>query len=145
MLWLFPVLFVLFIIFFIGWYIGQSVPDEIVPSKAYLRLGMDLLLLLIIAFAIASFGQVILALCVVAALILARVFFPTRFAYAPLSGIVLGTTVLLSSDAAVSLLILTSLLNFLVGATSGGRRELLLHALWQPVCAILVWFVISLL
>jgi len=132
------ILFILFITFLLGWYTGQSVQDEIVPSRKYLEFGIDVLLLLMIALALFNYGQRTLAIVVVLALIVCRRFFSFSYAYAPISGVVLGAATLLAADMQIIILTLCLLMNFLLGATA--KQKLLLKVgVMQPIVAFVLF------
>ena len=112
--------------------------DEIVPSRKYLEFGIDVLLLLMIALALFNYGQRTLAIVVVLALIVCRRFFSFSYAYAPISGVVLGAATLLAADMQIIILTLCLLMNFLLGATA--KQKLLLKVgVMQPIVAFVLF------
>jgi hypothetical protein len=140
----FIILFLLFIVFFIGWRVGGRVQDEIVPSRKYLHMGIDLSLLLIISITFLSFGHRALALAVPVVLIIGRRFFPFDYVYAPMSGIILAAVSLLAAEQQIIVVCITLVMNFLIGAMADPKRggALLKNAVWQPIVGALFLLVL---
>ena len=114
----FAILFMLLATFFIGWKVGASVQDEVVPARKYLQFGIALIAL-IIAFLVLrtrvlEFWLIMLCIACAAILVAAR---KLPWLTAALGGVLCGFALfapLVQADVAV----LSLLLNYLLGATS---------------------------
>ena len=140
------ILFILAIAFFLGQRTGKSVPDEVGPEKKgqktarrYVLFGIDVLLIMMLSFALYAYGQYFLAfLCIL--LIFARKYLLQS--YAMMSGIVIGAVMLLSLDAQVIILTLCLLGNFLLGAVE--QKTATRNAIIQPAIALVFFGILSL-
>lgn len=132
------ILFILAITFFIGQRTGKSVPDEVVPARRYLVFGIDVLLIIMLAYALFSYGQLWLALLSVL-LIFARKYL--LLSYASVSGIVIAAASLLAIDAQLIILTLCLVGNFLLGAVEQTRVKQ--NALIQPIVALALFVILQ--
>ena len=137
-----PVLFILYIAFFLGYYVGKSVPDEIKPAQRYWNMTLDVLLLLMTAMTFLSYGYVLLAFIIPAILLVARYFAPLP--YTTLTGILLAATIYLSTPVQLIIIVLCLTLNFAIGATTD-KKKLFKTTLWQPGIAIALLLITYLL
>jgi hypothetical protein len=136
------ILFILYVAFFIGWRVGRSVPDEVSGAGKYMRIAVDVLLLLTIItlmfFDMALWSVILLALGIGVR------FFYERLRFA-VSGIVLGLAVLAPIELQYVIVVLCLLQNYLYGVTEENSQKLLLASMWQPIVGIIVGLIVPLL
>jgi hypothetical protein len=141
MLGFIAIAFTLYIVFFIGWNVGNSVPDEIIPSRRYLEIGIDLLLLAMLCIVLFGFGHYLAATLILVAVLAARYFLPFTYVYAPLSGVLLAASTLLPAQVQVAVAVLCLALNFLLGATS--KLKVLMRSILQPLAAVALALILA--
>lgn len=136
------ILFILSVACAIGWRVGRNVPDEVEFGGEYLHLGLDVLLMLIIAMTLYGFGYLFAALFVIV-LVFARKLFP--YISMPVVGIALALTTFHAQQVQIIIFTLALLLNFLFGVTMEDRVGILKRGLWQPGIALALFILLRLL
>ena len=136
------IFFILLSAFLIGAHVGKMVPDEIMPGRKHLAMGIDVLFLLAIAVALIEFGRIFVAAAAIALFLAARRFFPFDYAHAPVSGIVAGAALFLPAAQASAVLVIVLVQNFLLGATIS-KKLLARTALLQPLATAVLLVVLS--
>jgi len=112
------ILFMLLITFVIGWKVGDSVQDEVVPARRYLQFGIAFLVVVIAFLAlrprVGELWLVLLCVACAAILVAAREF---AWLAAALAGVLCGFA-LFSPLVQSEVVVLCLLLNYLLGATA---------------------------
>ncbi len=136
------ILFVLLSIAPLGYYISQSVQDEVPKARKYVELGIDALFVIMCGITIWSFGLHITAIIAPIAIILAKRLWSLRRIYAPVSGAIIAVSSL--TNMYVTLVIMCLALNYGIGITSKNKKTLF-HEIWlQPLAAILILVILRL-
>ncbi len=127
-------------VLFIARRVGKNVPDEVVPSKKYLELARDALMIITLALALYPIN-LWLSIIFAVLLIVARIFINLSKGYTSITGITVGLCFAHQSEI-FTIITLILVANFLFGLTEKKLESLAAHGLIQPIGALIVYVLI---
>ncbi|MBR9700541.1 hypothetical protein GOV11_01610 [Candidatus Woesearchaeota archaeon] len=127
---------ILYIGLFIGFRAAKDVQDEIIPSRQYLLIAMDALL--VISAGIVLWNVNTLAVIIgVVALIAVRQIWGMQKIFAPISGFILAGAFFVSSEVFITVSVVLLVMNYIKGAESKKISNFAIKGISQPIAAII--------